>query len=154
VTPKQYQVFHTFSMDSLQFDIIKIYWIIKRVIIVSGYFNEFGRVLTFKRLYPFSIFGTFLLILLKKMSFIVIPWNWSFKNGCLFNIQLLHWMNVKRGGRNSACKPFVQRPKYERRSVSRLIIRTLGNMSDFKEAIKKRFPKLWTGIVLARVFSN
>jgi len=42
------------------------------------------------------------------------------KEGCLFNIQVLHWMNEKLVGLNSAYKSFVHCPKYGRWSSQEL----------------------------------
>jgi len=71
-------------------------------------------ILTLKCLNPFSNFGTFLL---KSLYRNIIYHNFMklvIKEGCLFNIQVLHWMNEKLVGQNSACKPFVHCLEYEK----------------------------------------
>jgi len=74
-------------------------------------FEKGARCLTLKRLDPFfQISAHFGFISLNKKIIFQNFMKLVIKEGCLFNIQVLHWMNEKFLGQNSACKPSVHCP--------------------------------------------
>jgi len=55
------------------------------------------------------------------------------KEGCLLNIQVLHWMNEKLAGLYIACKPSIQRTRYSAQGLN-----IAHSINDKKTKTKKQ----------------